>query len=180
MFAVIKTGGKQYKVASGDIISVERLLGEPGSVIDLEEVLMISDGAELKVGKPFLAGAAVSATVVEQTRGEKIIVFKKKRRQNYRRRRGHRQELTVLKITDIYQAGAPRKAKPAVHAKPKAEPHAKPPHKEAAHKEAAHKEAPHLGAPKAPKKEAAHKHAAKPAAKKDAGKSKSGKRKEKK
>jgi len=174
MFAVIKTGGKQYKVAAGDVISVERLTGDPGSHIDLEQVLAIGDGAQLTVGKPFVAGAAVAATVIEQTRGDKIIVFKKKRRQNYRRRRGHRQELTVLKITDIYPAGAPRKAKPA--AKPKAEaPHRETPQKEAPHKEAAPKKEPHKEA-KPPKKEA-KKPAHKPAAKKEAKSGKTGKEK---
>ena len=130
MFAVIKTGGKQYKVASGDVIAVERLPVEVGSHIDLEQVLLIGDGASMTVGNPVIAGAAVAATVVDQTRGDKIIVFKKKRRQNYRRRRGHRQDLTVLKITDIYPAGAARKAKPAVEHKP-AKKHEAPKAKEA-------------------------------------------------
>jgi large subunit ribosomal protein L21 len=100
MFAVIKTGGKQYKVAKDDVIVVEKLPGEAGSTVTLDEVLMVGD----KIGAPVVAGAAVTATVVEQTRGEKIIVFKKKRRQTYRRKNGHRQDLTVLRITDI--AGA--------------------------------------------------------------------------
>lgn len=100
MFAVIKTGGKQYKVAMDDVIVVEKLPGEAGSTITLDEVLMVGD----KIGAPVVAGAAVTATVVEQTRGDKIIIFKKKRRQTYRRKNGHRQDLTVLRITDI--AGA--------------------------------------------------------------------------
>ncbi|WP_142847940.1 50S ribosomal protein L21 [Telmatospirillum sp. J64-1] len=100
MFAVIKTGGKQYKVATNDIIVVEKLAGEAGDSITLDQVLMVGD----KIGAPVVAGASVTATVVEQTRGDKIIVFKKKRRQNYRRKKGHRQDLTVLRITDI--AGA--------------------------------------------------------------------------
>ena len=100
MFAVIKTGGKQYKVAKDDLIVVEKLPGEAGSTITLDQVLMVGE----KIGAPVVAGAAVSATVVEQTRGDKIIVFKKKRRQTYRRKNGHRQDLTVLRITDI--AGA--------------------------------------------------------------------------
>ncbi len=109
MFAVIRTGGKQYKVAKDDVIAVEKLAGEPGAVIDLDEVLMIGDGADVATGAPLLAGAAVSATVVEQSRAAKIIVFKKKRRQNYRRKKGHRQYQTVLRITDIRGAnGAPR------------------------------------------------------------------------
>ncbi|HSK40833.1 MAG TPA: 50S ribosomal protein L21 [Arenibaculum sp.] len=105
MFAVIRTGGKQYKVANGDVIKVERLAGEPGATIGLNEVLMVSDGGETTVGTPLVAGAAVNAEVVAQDRGPKIIVFKKKRRQNYRRKNGHRQDLTVLRITGI-QASA--------------------------------------------------------------------------
>ena len=100
MFAVIKTGGKQYKVAPSDVILVERLPGQPGDTVTLDQVLMVGD----KVGTPFVAGASVTATLVEQTRGEKVIIFKKKRRQNYRRKKGHRQELTVLRINEI--AGA--------------------------------------------------------------------------
>jgi large subunit ribosomal protein L21 len=100
MFAVIKTGGKQYKVAKNDVIVVEKLPAEAGASITLDEVLMIGD----KIGAPTVAGASVTATVVDQTKGDKVIVFKKKRRQNYRRKKGHRQQLTVLRITDI--AGA--------------------------------------------------------------------------
>jgi large subunit ribosomal protein L21 len=106
MFAVIRTGGKQYKVAKDDVISVEKLAGEPGAVIELGEVLMVGDGAEVKTGTPLLAGASVAATVVEQTRAPKIIVFKKKRRHNYRRKKGHRQHQTVLRIAEIRGAGA--------------------------------------------------------------------------
>jgi len=101
MFAVIRTGGKQYKVAKDDVISVEKLAAEPGATVELTEVLMIGEGAEVSNGAPLLDGASVSATVLEQTRGAKVIVFKKKRRHNYRRKKGHRQHLTVLRITDI-------------------------------------------------------------------------------
>lgn len=101
MFAVIKTGGKQYKVAKDDVIEVEKIDLEAGKAVELGNVLMLSDGGTVEVGAPFLAGAKVSAEVVEQTRGDKIIVFKKKRRKNYRRKKGHRQDLTVLKITAI-------------------------------------------------------------------------------
>jgi len=101
MFVVIRTGGKQYKVAKDDIISVEKLPGEPGATIEFGEVLMVGEGAEVASGTPLVDGASVSATVVEQTRAAKIIVFKKKRRQNYRRKKGHRQHQTVLRITDI-------------------------------------------------------------------------------
>jgi large subunit ribosomal protein L21 len=106
MFAVIRTGGKQYKVANGDVIRVERLVAEPGSVLQLDEVLMVGDGGEISVGTPLVADATVSAEVVAQDRGPKLIVFKKKRRQNYRRKNGHRQDLTVLRITGINPAGA--------------------------------------------------------------------------
>lgn len=100
MFAVIKTGGKQYKVAPNDVIRVEKLPGQAGDTVTLDQVLMVDD----KIGAPMVAGASVTATLLEQTRGEKVIIFKKKRRQNYRRKKGHRQELTVLRITGI--AGA--------------------------------------------------------------------------
>ena len=105
MFAVIRTGGKQYRVATDDVISVEKLAGEPGAVIELAEVLMVGDGGDVTTGTPLLAGASVSATVVEQTRAPKIIVFKKKRRHNYRRKKGHRQQQTVLRIAEIRGAG---------------------------------------------------------------------------
>jgi len=108
MFAVIRTGGKQYKVAKDDVISVEKLAGEPGAVIELAEVLMIGEGAEVTTGRPLLAGASVAATVVQQARAPKIIVFKKKRRHNYRRKKGHRQHQTVLRIGEIRSAGASR------------------------------------------------------------------------
>ncbi len=105
MFAVIRTGGKQYKVAQDDLITVEKLAGDAGATIELGEVLMVGEGADVTTGAPLVAGASVSATLVEQRRGPKIIVFKKKRRQNYRRKNGHRQYETVLRITGI-TAGA--------------------------------------------------------------------------
>jgi large subunit ribosomal protein L21 len=101
MFAVIRTGGKQYKVAKDDVIAVEKLAAEPGAAIELDEVLMIADGPEISTGAPLVAGASVGATVVAQGRAAKIIVFKKKRRHNYRRKKGHRQQQTVLRITEI-------------------------------------------------------------------------------
>ena len=97
MYAVIKTGGKQYKVASGDVIKVEKLPGDEGSEIVFNEVLALGDN----VGKPFVAGASVKATILKQAKADKVIVFKKKRRQNYRRKNGHRQQITLVKITDI-------------------------------------------------------------------------------
>jgi large subunit ribosomal protein L21 len=99
MFAVIRTGGKQYKVASGDVIEVEKLEGENGATLTLDQVLMVFDGGTATVGTPIVAGATVTAELVRQARGPKIIIFKKKRRQNYRRKKGHRQDLTVLRIT---------------------------------------------------------------------------------
>ncbi len=104
MFAVVKTGGKQYKVAKDDIIRVEKLDVEAGKTVTLDTVLMVSDGKKMTVGAPSVAGASVTAEVLEQTRADKIIVFKKKRRQNYRRKAGHKQHLTVLKIKDIKAA----------------------------------------------------------------------------
>ena len=105
MFAIIRTGGKQYKVASGDVIAVEKLAGEPGATLELAEVLMVGDGADISTGTPLVAGATVSAELVEHRRADKIIVFKKKRRQNYRRKNGHRQHQTVLRITEIRAGG---------------------------------------------------------------------------
>ena len=101
MFAVIKTGGKQYRVAKDDIILVERLPGDAGTAISLDEVLMVGDGQKQTVGVPLVSGVSVAAKILDQPRSNKIIVFKKNRRKNYRRRAGHRQDLTVLKITDI-------------------------------------------------------------------------------
>ncbi len=105
MFAVIRTGGKQYRVAKDDVIAVEKLAGAPGATIELGEVLMVGDGASVQAGTPLLAGASVSAELVEQRRADKIIVFKKKRRHNYRRKNGHRQYETVLRITEIRTGG---------------------------------------------------------------------------
>ena len=111
MYAVIKTGGKQYRVAKDEIIAVEKLAGEAGASLDLSEVLMLGDDKGTTIGSPLVEGASVSAEVVEQTRGDKIIVFKKKRRKNYRRKKGHQQDLTVLRITDINAPDAKRAAK---------------------------------------------------------------------
>ena len=110
MFAVIKSGGKQYKVAKNDVIRVEKLDAEAGASIDLNEVLMVGDDKSQTVGVPLVDGASVSATVLEQMRDRKIIIFKKKRRQNYRRKNGHRQHLTVLRIDDILAAGKKKAA----------------------------------------------------------------------
>lgn len=101
MFAVVKTGGKQYRVEEGNVIKVEKLAGEAGDKITFEEILMAGEGATITVGSPTVEGAKVTAEILEQTRADKIIVFKKKRRQNYRRKKGHRQHQTVLRVTGI-------------------------------------------------------------------------------
>ena len=137
MFAVIKTGGKQYKVAANDLVRVEKLAGEAGDAITFENVLMVGADADVTLGTPLVDGALVAGEVVEQFRDKKVIVFKKKRRQGYRRKNGHRQELTLVRITEILTGGAkpsgkkaaaPKKAakaetakaedKPAAEAKP--------------------------------------------------------------
>jgi large subunit ribosomal protein L21 len=105
MFAIVETGGKQYKVTPGLALNVERLTEEPGATVELDRVLMIGDeGGDVKVGNPFIGGAKVTAHVLEHGRAKKIIVFKYKAKSNYRRRTGHRQELTRLRITDILPA----------------------------------------------------------------------------
>ena len=101
MYAVLKTGGKQYKVAEGDEIKVEKIEANVGDSITLNEVLMVAGEGQPQVGTPLLDGAAVTAEVVDQGKAPKIIVFKKKRRKNYRRKNGHRQPLTKLRITGI-------------------------------------------------------------------------------
>lgn len=106
MFAVIKTGGKQYRVAQNDILFVERLPGEAGDAVAFESVLMMADGDDIKVGAGVLEGASVKAEILEQTRGDKVLILKKRRRKHYRRRGGHRQHLTVVKITEILGAAA--------------------------------------------------------------------------
>jgi large subunit ribosomal protein L21 len=105
MFAVIKTGGKQYKVAAEDKITVMTLPGEAGDRIVFDEVLALFDGATNHVGAPRLAGASVVGEVVEQTRGPKVYAFKKRRRKNSKRKRGHRQDLTIVRVTGILTGG---------------------------------------------------------------------------
>ena len=113
MFAIVRTGGKQYRVAAGDKIAVEKLPGEAGDTVSLGDVLLAGEGSELKATD----GLIVSAEIIAQTKAEKVIVFKKRRRHNYRRRNGHRQQHTILRITAI--GGEQKKAKKA--AKPAAE-----------------------------------------------------------
>ena len=174
MFAVIRTGGKQYRVAPNDIIEIEKIAGEPGDIVELADVILLGGEGGAKTGTPTIAGASVAAEVIEQKRADKIIVFKKKRRQGYRRTAGHRQMLTSVRITEILTDGkkpskaaakpAPKKAeaKPKTEAKPAAKP------KAAAKPEAKKAEAKPAAKPAAKKpaaKAAAKKPAAKPAAK---------------
>ncbi len=105
MFAVIKTGGKQYRVAAGDMLKIEKIKGEPGEIVQLGDVLVVG-GDSVTLGAPTVSGASVAAEVLEQGRGPKVIAFKKRRRKNSRRKRGHRQEFTLLRITEILTDGA--------------------------------------------------------------------------
>ena len=114
MFAVIRTGGKQYRVAAEDVIKIEKVAGDPGEIVQFGEVLLVG-GDNVTVGAPTVAGASVAAEVLEQGRGPKVIAFKKRRRKNSRRKRGHRQEFTMVRVTEILTDGA----KPSKSAKPK-------------------------------------------------------------
>ncbi len=168
MFAVIKTGGKQYRVAAEDVIRIEKIKGEPGEIVQLGDVLVVG-GDAVTLGLPTIAGASVAAEVLEQGRGPKVIAFKKRRRKNSRRKRGHRQEFTLLRITEILTDGA----KPTKTARPKAEPKPKPAVE--ASTEAADDAAPaRQPKTKAKAKPKAAKKPAKAAAKKKPEKSKSG------
>jgi large subunit ribosomal protein L21 len=104
MYAVIKTGGKQYRVAPDDVLTIEKVEGDAGSKVEFAEVLMIGGSDKLKLGTPLISGAKVVAELVEQTRGPKVIAFKKRRRKNSRRKRGHRQDLTTVRIKSIVGA----------------------------------------------------------------------------
>ena len=116
MFAVIKTGGKQYRVVAEDKLRVEKVAGEPGEIIQFGEVLVVG-GDNVTLGNPTVAGASVAAEVVSQARGDKVIAFKKRRRKNSRRKRGHRQEFTLIRISEILLDGA----KPTKGPQPKRE-----------------------------------------------------------
>jgi large subunit ribosomal protein L21 len=100
-YAIVRTGGKQYRVAPGDLVRVELLAGEPGATVELGEVLLTSTGGALRIGTPLIGGVRVIAKVVEQGKAKKILVFKMKRRKNERRKRGHRQRTTTLRVLDI-------------------------------------------------------------------------------
>ncbi len=158
MFAVVRTGGKQYRVAAGDKIVVEKMAGNAGDTVSLGDVLFAADGSEAKA----VAGLAVSAEIIAQAKADKIIVFKKKRRHNYRRKAGHRQQHTILKILSVgapEKKAAPKKAE-AAPAEAVVETKAAKPAKEAAPKKAA---APKAEAQPVEKKPAAKKPAAKKA-----------------
>lgn len=171
MFAVIRTGGKQYRVAPNDIIEIEKIAGKPGDIIELSEVILLSGDGGPKTGKtgsPTIEGAMVAAEVIEQKRGDKIIVFKKKRRKNYRRKNGHRQSLTALRITEILTDGK-KPSKQGARPEPK-KVEKKPAEAEAKSAKPAAKKAEAKQAAKKPAAKPAK--AAKPAAKKPAAKPK--------
>jgi large subunit ribosomal protein L21 len=123
MFAVFKTGGKQYRVAAEDVLKVDKVKGEPGEIVEFGEVLVVG-GDSVVLGVPTVAGATVAAEVLDQSRGGKIIAFKKRRRKNSRRKRGHRQEFTLLRITEILTDG--KKANKTPPPRPKRAPAPKP------------------------------------------------------
>ena len=116
MFAVIKAGGKQYRVAEDQVLKVEGIKGEPGTIVQIGDVIMLG-GDKPQIGSPMISGASVAAEILDHVRGAKVIAFKKRRRKNSRRKRGHRQEFTLIRITEILTGGA----KPSKEAKPKAE-----------------------------------------------------------
>ena len=113
MFAIVKTGGKQYRVAQNDVIQVEKLACTAGDSVEFKDVLLLGQGSSIKVGTPFNTEAKVRGTVLDQIRDDKVIIFKKKRRHNYRRKNGHRQYLTIVRITDILPEGKEVTAKAA-------------------------------------------------------------------
>jgi large subunit ribosomal protein L21 len=162
MFAVFKTGGKQYRVAAEDVLKVDKVKGEPGEIVEFGEVLVVG-GDSVTLGAPTVAGATVAAEVLDQARGPKIIAFKKRRRKNSRRKRGHRQEFTLLRITEILTDG--KKANQTAQPRPKRAPASAP---EASDTASAAPEA----ATEKPRK-AASKKAQKPKSKVPAGKTKS-------
>ena len=169
MFAVIKTGGKQYRVAAEDTIKIDGIDRKPGEIVEFGEVLMLG-GDKPQVGAPTISGALVAGEVLEHTRGEKVIAFKKRRRKNSRRKRGYRHDFTLIRITEILTDGQ----KPSKVAKPRPEPKPK-----AAPAEGDQAEAKAAPKGKAPAKKAAAKKPAKPAAKAAKPAAKGGKGKKK-
>ncbi|MFH7325518.1 50S ribosomal protein L21 [Desulfurivibrio sp. C05AmB] len=101
MYAIIRTGGKQYQVAPGERLRVEKLAGEVGDTVELADVLLVADGSEIRVGRPMVEGAKVTARIIEQDKAKKVLVFKKKRRKGYRLKKGHRQPYTALEVKEI-------------------------------------------------------------------------------
>ena len=175
MFAVIKTGGKQYRVAEKDVITIDKVKGAPGDLIEFAEVLILG-GDNVVVGTPTVSGASVAGEVVEQTRGGKVIAFKKRRRKNSRRKRGHRQELSVIRITEILTDGRKptrERAQPAEAAPRTDEAAAEPASASAVEAEAA---APAPESAETAAKKPAKRAAKKPAAAKTAGKGKDNKK----
>jgi large subunit ribosomal protein L21 len=150
MFAVIRAGGKQYRVAAEDVIRIDRVTGEPGQIVEFGEVLLLGGGTP-QIGTPMVAGATVAGEVLQHTRGDKVIAFKKRRRKNSRRKRGYRHEFSVIRITEILTNGAKpakeppprpqREAKPKPEAEAEAEPKAAAKAKPKAKKPAAKKAA---------------------------------------
>ena len=177
MYAVIRTGGKQYRVAPEDIIEIEKVAGDAGEIVQFEDVLMLGGEGDPQIGSPTVSGASVAGQVIEQKRADKILVFKKKRRKNYRRKKGHRQHLTAVRITEILTGGKkPSKAAAKPAAAKKETKAAKDDAKKAPAKKSAAKaeKAKPAAKAKAPAKKAAVKKPAakKPAAKKPATKTK--------
>ncbi len=118
MYAVFATGGKQYRATTGDILKIEKLNAEKGATVELDQVLMVGEGADVKVGSPYLKGGKVTATVVEHGRGEKIRILKFKRRKHHMKRMGHRQDFTRIEITGIAASAPKKKASKAKVSKP--------------------------------------------------------------
>jgi len=174
MFAVIRTGGKQYRVAAEDVLQVAKVKGDPGEIIQFGDVLVVG-GDNVTLGVPTVAGASVAAEVLEQGRGPKIIAFKKRRRKNSRRKRGHRQEFTLVRVTEILTDGA----KPTKTARPKSEARPKPAPETAAEPKEDDAEAAPARAPKAKAKPKAAKKPAKAPARKPEKKKSGGKGKKK-
>jgi large subunit ribosomal protein L21 len=157
MFAVIKAGGKQYRVIEDQVLKVEGVQGEPGTIVQLGDVIMLG-GDKPQIGSPMISGASVAAEILDHVRGAKVIAFKKRRRKNSRRKRGHRQDFVLIRISEILMDGA----KPTKGPKPKPEPKAKPAETEGAEGEEKPKA---KKAAKKPAKKPAAKAKAKPAAK---------------
>ena len=178
MFAVIKTGGKQYRVAEKDVITIDKVKGAPGDLVEFAEVLVVG-GDNVTIGTPTVAGASVAGEVVEQTRGAKVIAFKKRRRKNSRRKRGHRQELSVIRITEILTDGrkpSPRPQATETESAPATEPAAVPELEAGAAVEADASETPEPDASETAGAKPAKRRAKKPAAAKTAAKGKDNKK----